>query len=350
MRRKILVLVGTYSEAILMAPLISHLRAEHGLRTTVCLTTPHRQVLDQALGIFGIHADDMRDSDSAIEEYKPDRVLAYGHTATSIESLRLHAPAATGKTALHMYELRYSAEAADGRAIKVLSTYFFVPSETSRDDLLGQGVSADKVALIGDLAVDALQMAIGRIRKDSALKAKLAAAFPFINSKSRRLVLVIGHRRANHGGGLEGVCRALRRLAMRADAQVAYPAPLNPQVRSVVDGLFAGHPNVTLIEPQDYLHSVYLMQAAYLILADSGDTPKEALSMGKPVLVMRDHAERPEVPDSGTIRLVGTDADRILRECSMFLDDPSYYRAFSTHHNPYGDGQASRRVVEKLLQ
>lgn len=137
---------------------------------------------------------------------------------------------------------------------------------------------------------------------------------------------------------------------MRPDVHVAYPAPPNPKVHSVVDDLFADHPNITLVGPQDYLHFVYLMQAAYLILADSGDTPKEALSMSKPVLVMRDLAERPAVIDAGTIKLVGTDAERILRECTMFLDDPSYYRAFSTHRTRCGDGDASQRIVEILLR
>ncbi len=360
--RKILVVVGTYSEAILMAPLVHRLRAEPALHTIVCLTAQHHQMLDQVLDIFAIRVDEdlnpmkgmnatvLQGIDHAIEKHKPDCVLMHGETAASTESLHLRTSAGNVEAGLHMYELRYAGqEETNLSKIDLGARYFFVSSDASRDNLLRQGITADKIYLAGDLAVEALLIAIARIRNDGALKAKLAAAFPFIDP-NRRLVLVIGHRRANHGGGLESVCHALRRLAMRPDVHVAYPVPPNPKVYGVVDELFAGHPSITLIEPQDYLHSLYLMQAAYLILADSGDTPKEALSMGKPVLVMRDAAERPEVIDAGTVKLVGTDAERIWRECTMFLDDPSYYRAFSTRHSPCGDGQTSQRVVEILLR
>ena len=359
--RKILVVIGTYSEAILMAPVVRRLRAEPALQTIVCLTAQHHSMFDQVPDIFAIQVDEDLNAmklnaavsqgiDHVIEKHKPDCVLVHGDTATAAESLHLHTPAGNGEAGLRMYELRYAVQEESIRpAIDLVATYFFASSGVLRDKLLREGVAADKIYLTGDLAVDALLMAIDRIRNDGALNAKLAAAFQFIDP-NRRLILVIGHRRANHGGGLESVCRALRRLAMRPDVHVAYPAPPNPKVHSVVDDLFADHPNITLVGPQDYLHFVYLMQAAYLILADSGDTPKEALSMSKPVLVMRDLAERPAVIDAGTIKLVGTDAERILRECTMFLDDPSYYRAFSTHRTRCGDGDASQRIVEILLR
>ncbi len=361
--RKILVVVGTYADAILMAPLVHRLRAEAALQTIVCLTAQHHQMLDQVLDVFGVKADEdlnpmmqgpsatvSQGIDHMIERHKPDRVLVHGDTAGSIESLHLHTPAGFRKAGLHMYELHNSISGeSNSRAIELIATYFFVSSEISRDSLLKDGVASEKIYLTGSMEIDALQMASERIRRDGALKTKLAGAFPFIDP-GRRLILVIGHRRENHGGGLEGVCRALRRLAMRPDVHVAYPVPPDPWRHGVVDELLANHPNITLIEPQDYLHMVYLMQATYLILADSGDTPTEVLSMGKPVLVMRDVTERPEVVDAGTIKLVGTDAERILRECTMFLDDPSYYIAFSTHRTPAGGGRASQHIVEILLR
>lgn len=361
--RKILVVVGTYSEAILMAPLVHRLRAEPELQTIVCLAAQHRQMLSQALDIFGIGADEdfnpmgqwpnapvSQGIDQVIEKYRPDWVLVYGDTAAAAESFHLRTPAGSRETGLRSYELHYAdPEGTSGYGIDFISITHFVCSEVPRTKLLKEGVAAEKIYLTDSTAIDALLMVVERIRHDDALKARLAAAFPLIGP-DRRLILVIGHRRENRSGGLENVCRALRRLAARPDVHVAYPVPPNPKARGIVEQLFANHSGITLIEPQDYTHSVYLMEAAYLILADSGDTPKEALSMGKPVLVMRDVAERPEVIDAGTVKLVGTDAERILRECTMFLDDRSYYRAFSTHRNPYGDGQASRRIAEILLR
>jgi UDP-N-acetylglucosamine 2-epimerase (non-hydrolysing) len=268
----------------------------------------------------------------------------HGAGASSITSFPVSVPTGSVDAGLRMYELGYTA--AQGVA-GVMAQRFFVTSETSLDNLLRLGVPAGEIYLTGDLAIDAVRMAIERVRDDKCLSADLAASFPFIDP-AKRLILVIGHRRDNCGGGLEGVCRALRRLATRPDVHVAYPAPSSPMARSVVEESFVNHLGVTLMEPQDYLRWIYLMQAAYLILADSGGTPREALAMGKPVLVMRDVAERPEVIDAGAIRLVGTDAERILRECTLFLDDPSYYQAFTPRRNPYGDGLASQRIVEML--
>lgn len=359
--RKILVVVGTYSEAILMAPLARRLREAPALHTVVYVTAPQRQTISQTLGIFGIQPDEglapmkqeagahvWQDIERVIGRFKPDCVLVHGDTSAVIESSRLH----TGQTEadLCMHELRYPCpQETAGREIDLIATHFFVTSEGARDNLLKDGVAADRIYLTASMAVEAMAMAVERIRDDAALKTGLAASFPFLDP-GRRLILVIGHRRENRGGGLESVCRALKRLAMRADVQVVYPAPLNPGARGVVEEVFAEHPNITLIEPQDYQHMVYLMQAAYLILADSGATPEEVLSLSKPVLVMRKVTERPEAIDAGTIKLVGTDTERILRECTMFLDDRAYYLAFSTHRNPHGDGLDSRRIVEMLLR
>ncbi len=356
--RKILVVIDRYSDAILMAPLIRRLRLEPSLQPLICLSAPPQEGAVQALNGFGIlagaNANQIlqetagRESiDQAILRHRPDCVMVHGAGASSITSFPVSVPWGNVDAGLRMYELGYTA-AAQGTA-GVIAKRFFVTSETSLDNLLRLGVPAGEIYLTGDLAIDAVRMAIERVRDDKCLNADLAASFPFVDP-AKRLILVIGHRRENCGGGLEGVCRALRRLATRPDVHVAYPVPSSPIARSVVEESFINHPGVTLMGPQDYLRWIYLMQAAYLILADSGDTPKEALAMGKPVLVMRDVAERPEVIDAGAIRLVGTDAERILRECTLFLDDPSYDRAFSSHRNPYGDGLASQRIVEMLLR
>jgi UDP-N-acetylglucosamine 2-epimerase (non-hydrolysing) len=185
-----------------------------------------------------------------------------------------------------------------------------------------------------------------RIRNDDALSTKLAADFSFIDP-NKRLILVTGHRHENHDARLESLCRALKRLAVRADVQVVVPVPPDSSVNEVMDEICADFPNIALIQLQGYLHSVYLMLAAYFIVTDPGNTPKEALSLSKPVLEMPDMSGRPE---TGTLNPVELDADRILQECIMLLDDPSYYSTFSAPRNPYGDGHASQRIVETLLR
>jgi UDP-N-acetylglucosamine 2-epimerase (non-hydrolysing) len=357
--RKILVVVGTYSEAILMAPLVQRLREAPALQTFVHVIPAQRRTINQVLSFFGIRLDEglapaqqetgaheRQDIDHVIEKLRPDCVLVHGDTSAAIKSSCLY----TGQTeaGLRVHELRYPRQET-GRKLDLIATSHFVTSEVSRDNLLREGVAAGSIYLTGSLAVEAMLIAVERMRKDAALKAELATSFPFLDP-DKRLILVIGHRREDRGGGLESVCRALKRLAMRRDVQVVYPAPLNPGARGIVEEIFADHPAIALIGPQDYLHTVYLMQAAYLILADSGATPEEVLALSKPVLVMRSVAECPEAIDAGTIKLVGTDTGRILRECTMFLDDPSYRRAFSTHRNPHADGLDSRRIVAMLQQ
>ena len=189
-------------------------------------------------------------------------------------------------------------------------------------------------------------MVAERISNDDALNTKLAADFSFIDP-NKRLILVTGHRHENHDGRLESLCCALKRLAVRADVQVVFSVHPDSSVNEVIDEICADFPNIELIQLQGYLHSVYLMLAAYFIVADPGGTPKEALSLSKPVLEMPDMFER---SNAGTINPVELDADRILHECTMLLDDPSYYRAYSNHRNPYGDGHASQRIVETMLR
>ncbi|WP_223293844.1 non-hydrolyzing UDP-N-acetylglucosamine 2-epimerase [Sideroxydans lithotrophicus] len=356
--------VGDRSEAILMAPLIHRFRSSPSIQTIVCVAGRNRHAIDQLLDIFGIQpdaefgqpeqvqsADGPKFVDIMIEKHKPDCVLMHGEPDFAIDSRYLNAPLSCDlKTGLHMHELRHGSTSEERRnEIERLATYYFVPSEASRDNLLREGVAAEKIYLTDSMAVDALLMVAERIHGDDVLKNGLAAAFPFLDPK-KRLIFVAGHKHGNEEGRLESLCRALKRLAMRADVQVVYPLHPDAKQNSVVDEVFASHPNITLIQPQDYLHFVYLMQSAYLILTDLDDTLKEALSLCKPILVLRDVAERPQAIDAGNVKLVGTETERILRECVMFLDDPAYYRAFSSHRNLYVDGHTGQRIVEMLLR
>ena len=201
--------------------------------------------------------------------------------------------------------------------------------------------------MTGNTVIDALLSVVARIESDAGLSARLAAQFPFLDP-ARRLVLVTGHRRENFGAGFESMCLAIRDLAGRGDTQVVYPVHLNPNVREPVNRILAGGPGVHLVEPLDYLPFVYLMSRAHLLLTDSGGIQEEAPSLGKPVLVMRETTERPEAVEAGTVRLVGTDRARIVDAASGLLDDPAAHAAMARAHNPYGDGQAARRIARVL--
>ena len=369
--RKILVVIGTRPEAIKMAPLIHQLRAEPKLKTIVCLTAQHRQMLDQVLSIFNIDADIdlnlmkqgqrlceltgqvLHGIDNAIELHKPHYVLVHGDTTTAMAAgmaaFYRHVPVGHVEAGLRTHDLQHPwPEEMNRRVIDLMATQYYAPTEISRDNLLNEGISSDRIHITGNTVIDALLMMVDRIRHDTKLTQQMAETFPFLDP-GKRLILVTGHRRENHGGRLANVCRALKQLADRPDVQVVYPVHPNPNVRKIIDEVFGVRPNITLIEPVDYLHFVYLMQASHLILTDSGGIQEEAPSLGKPVLVLRDVTERPEAVASGTIKLVGTDTDRVIEECKRLLVDETYYQSFAHRKNPYGDGLASRRIVKTLL-
>jgi UDP-N-acetylglucosamine 2-epimerase (non-hydrolysing) len=250
-------------------------------------------------------------------------------------------------TGLCIYELRHrSAEGANLQVIDLTATRYFVSSEISRDTLLEEGVAPENVFLTDSTEVDAALLVIERIRNDEALKAKLAADFSFLDPK-KRMILVAGQRSEKHDGRLESVCRALKKLAARPDVQVIYTLPPDSGANEYVGSEFADHPNITLVQHQDYLHSVYLMLTAYFIVTHPGGTPKEALALCKPVLEMPDVSGR---TNAGVGNRVERDADRILQECILLLEVPSYYNTFSAPLKPYGDGHASQRIVETLLR
>lgn len=369
--KTVMVVFGTRPEAIKMAPVIEALRATEGIQTLVAVTAQHRQMLDQVLSLFDIRPDDDLDvmepgqtlpglfgkiltgMTEVIERRKPDLVLVHGDTSTTLATAMaaFYAKVPVGHVEAGLRTGDLSApwpEEANRRLTAPISALHFAPTERSRQNLLQESISGRSVHVTGNTVIDALLTVVRKIERDDSLSAEMQATFPFLDS-GKRLILVTGHRRENFGAGFEQMCRALAELAARGDTQIVYPVHLNPNVQEPVNRILGGAPNVTLIEPLDYLPFVYLMSRSYLIITDSGGVQEEAPSLGKPVLVMRDTTERPEAVDAGTVLLVGTSQARIVDTATRLLDDPAAYEQMSRAHNPYGDGQASRRIVDAIL-
>lgn len=367
---KVLSVFGTRPEAIKMAPVVAALANDGRFDAKVCVTAQHREMLDQVLELFNIKPDfdldlmqpgqDLTDITSRVlaglrevfSAWRPDMILVHGDTTTtmaaSLAAYYLRIPVGHVEAGLRTGNI-YSPwpEEMNRKIAGAISSVHFAPTETSRNNLLREGVAEDKICVTGNTVIDALLQVDARLRSDASLKAQFAAQFDFV-VPGKKLVLVTGHRRENFGSGFENICLALADLAKRPDVQIVYPVHLNPNVQEPVRRILEGVSNVHLIPPLDYLPFVYLMGVSYLILTDSGGVQEEAPSLGKPVLVMRDTTERPEAVDAGTVRLVGTDRELIVRETVRLLDDMSAYEAMSRAHNPYGDGKAAQRILEKL--
>ncbi len=356
-----------------MAPLVHTLAQEPSIEARVCVTAQHREMLDQVLGLFEIQPDfdlnimkpgqDLTDVTSAIlfgmkevfRQFQPNYVLVHGDTATtfatSLAAYYHRIPVGHVEAGLRTGNI-YSPwpEEANRKLTGVLANLHFAPTGTSRDNLLREGVSADNIVVTGNTVIDALLWVKQKLAVDEALRNSIAAQLPFLND-DRRLVLITGHRRESFGSGFERICQAIAASAARfPDHDFVYPVHLNPNVREPVNRLLKGLKNVFLVEPMDYLPFVYLMDRSHIILTDSGGIQEEAPSLGKPVLVMRDTTERPEAVTAGTVRLVGTDTDTITAQIATLLLQPGEYKKMSVAHNPYGDGLASRRIVEHLRQ
>jgi UDP-N-acetylglucosamine 2-epimerase (non-hydrolysing) len=357
--RKILVWVGSYSEANWIAPLVHQLRALPSMQTVVCVAAQQDGMIQQALGHFGIAADEdlssMADGalcgiDQLIEKHKPDCVLVQGGSFAICDSVHLQAPAGNIESGLQLYELHPAGfeETRQGKKFSV-AKYYFVSSELLRNSLLKEGISSEKIYLTDNMEVDALHLVADRIRHDEALQADLARAFPSLDL-NKRLVLITGLQPDNSGEILERLCLAVKNLAQRPDVQVVCPLPQDYRANGILCGVCDDCACITFVQPRDYLHFVYLMMNAHIVLTDKGISLLEALSLGKPVLAMHDAIETSEVGVSGSFKLVARDSGLILQECNMFLDDSSYYRKFSMHRNPYGDGRASQRIAETMLR
>ena len=370
---KVLTVFGTRPEAIKMAPLAIKLAEQEGIDARVCVTAQHREMLDQVLGLFEITPEydlnimkpgqDLTDVTTNIlqgikpilADFKPDVVLVHGDTATTFATslAAYYQQIAVGhvEAGLRTGNI-YSPwpEEANRKLTGAITTYHFAPTETSQQNLLNEAVAPENITVTGNTVIDALLDVSAKLKNDTALNSEMAERFSFLN-KDKKLILVTGHRRESFGGGFERICKALAYTAeQHPGCQIVYPVHLNPNVQEPVNRLLKGVPNIILIEPQDYLPFVYLMNQAHIILTDSGGIQEEAPSLGKPVLVMRDTTERPEAVSAGTVKLVGTDVDKITGSLNQLLTDEKAYEEMSFAHNPYGDGKACERIIEVLRE
>nr|WP_281434724.1 UDP-N-acetylglucosamine 2-epimerase (non-hydrolyzing) [Erwinia phyllosphaerae] len=354
-----------------MAPLVHALAQDSEIEARLCVTAQHREMLDQVLQLFAIVPDYdlniMRPGQGLTEitsrileglkavfaEFKPDVVLVHGDTTTtfaaSLAAFYHRIPVGHVEAGLRTGDL-YSPwpEEANRTLTGRLASWHFTPTETARQNLLREGLPESRLFVTGNTVIDALFWVRDRVLSDEQLRNTLATRYPFLE-EGKKLILVTGHRRESFGDGFERICSALAEIARRhPEAQIVYPVHLNPNVSEPVNRILSDIDNVVLIEPQEYLPFVWLMDRAWLILTDSGGIQEEAPSLGKPVLVMRETTERPEAVDAGTVRLVGTDIQKIVHETTRLLTDEEAWQSMSRAHNPYGDGLACERIVQAL--
>jgi UDP-N-acetylglucosamine 2-epimerase (non-hydrolysing) len=368
---KVLTVFGTRPEAIKMAPLVNGFITDERFNSKVCVTGQHREMLDQVLELFEITPDyDLNIMKSGqtlpeitskilveltpvIKSFKPDLVLVHGDTATtfaaSLAAYYEQVPVAHIEAGLRTGDI-YSPwpEEANRKLTGTLTKLHFAPTESSKQNLLNEGYPEKNITVTGNTVIDALFHIRKILESNEPLKAELKQQFPFLE-QNKKIILVTGHRRESFGDGFENICKALASVASAyPDAQIVYPVHLNPNVQEPVNRVLKGIDNIYLIDPQQYLPFTYLMDNAYIILTDSGGIQEEAPSLGKPVLVMRDTTERPEALEAGTVKLIGTDKDRIIREIKLLMDDDTEYKKMSQAHNPYGDGMAVKRILDEI--
>jgi UDP-N-acetylglucosamine 2-epimerase (non-hydrolysing) len=368
---KVLSFFGTRPEGIKMAPLVTALGQAPGIDSVVCVTGQHRQMLDQVMGLFGLKADHdlavmqpnqtlnglfarvVAGADAVLEQEKPDYVLVHGDTSTAtacaLAAFHRRVPVGHVEAGLRTGDLAQPfPEEMNRRVVDVVSQWMFAPTPTSRANLQRENLQG-RIAVTGNTVIDALAALCTRMDGDPALVRSVAGRHAWLDTR-QRMLLVTGHRRENFGEGFQNICAALAELADRhPDLLIVYPVHFNPAVRDVVLTMLAGKDNIRLIEPLDYLDFVWFMRHAHIILTDSGGVQEEAPYLGKPVLVMRDVTERPEAVAAGTVKLVGTQRERIVCEVEHLLADTAHHASFARRINPYGDGKASQRIVQALL-
>jgi len=386
-KKNILLVFGTRPEAIKMAPLVKVLQQYQDVfNTKVCVTAQHRQMLDQVLSLFEIEPDfdlnimqagqDLYDINSRVliglrdvlEKAEPDIVLVHGDTSTStaaaLAAFYKQIPIGHVEAGLRTYNI-YSPwpEEMNRQLTGRLASYHFAPTMLSKNNLINEGINESAIFITGNTVIDALHWVLDKMKKNPYLEKEIINDFEKMGldtelcqswiSKTRNLILITGHRRENFGQGFINICEAIKDLANKYEnVDFVYPMHLNPNVRNAiiqVFGSFTGSHNIHFIEPLDYLPFIYLMNASYIVLTDSGGIQEEAPGLSKPVLVMRDTTERPEALSAGTVKLVGTDKEKIIVEISSLLDDNQYYNEMSQAVNPYGDGNACKRIANCLL-
>lgn len=373
---------GTRPEAIKMAPLVKEFQKDSiAFQTIVCVTGQHREMLDQVLHLFDITPDynlnimrsgqDLYDVTSRVligmrkvlKETLPDIVLVHGDTTTStaaaLAAFYQQIPVGHVEAGLRTFNI-YSPwpEEMNRQITGRIATFHFSPTQLSRKNLLREGIADEKIIVTGNTVIDTLHVVVDRIKKDKLLNEELSEVLLLLAGydvnrlhKGKRLVLITGHRRENFGNGFVSICKAIKTLTEKyPDVDFIYPMHLNPNVRKPIYEVFGENqlPNIFFIEPLEYLSFVYLMEKSTIVLTDSGGIQEEAPGLGKPVLVMRDTTERPEALEAGTVKLVGKDYNKIVSEVSVLLDNQIYYDKMSKAVNPYGDGQASGRIVDVL--
>lgn len=375
---------GTRPEAIKMAPLVKEFQKyPEQFQTIVCVTGQHREMLDQVLHIFEIEPDydlnimkqgqDLYDVTARVltgmrevlKETQPDVVLVHGDTttstATALAAFYLQIPVGHVEAGLRTHNI-YSPwpEEMNRQITGRIATYHFAPTPLSRQNLLDEGIKEESITVTGNTVIDALYMVVDRIKNDKTLDFGLNCSLIKAGydvdrlNDGKKLVLITGHRRENFGDGFISMCQAIKTLSEKyPDVDFVYPMHLNPNVRKPIHEVFgedlSGLGNMFFIEPLEYLSFVYLMEKSTIVLTDSGGIQEEAPGLGKPVLVMRDTTERPEALEAGTVKLVGTNFEKIVREVSALLDDREYYDKMSKAVNPYGDGKACERIGNKFI-
>lgn len=378
--KNVMLVFGTRPEAIKMAPLVKKFQScPQSFKTTVCVTGQHRQMLDQVLGLFEIEPEydldimrqgqDLYDVTSRVllgmrgvlKDAKPDVVLVHGDTTTStaaaLAAFYQQIPVGHVEAGLRTYN-KYSPwpEEMNRQITGRIASYHFAPTGLSKSNLLREGIKESDIFVTGNTVIDALHIVVDKIKNDGLLRegtSKMLRAAGYDVSRlcgNRRLVLVTGHRRENFGEGFLNICRALKDLVEKySNVDFVYPMHLNPNVRKPIHEVFGDnlkvYGNMFFIEPLEYLAFVYLMEKSAIVLTDSGGIQEEAPGLGKPVLVMRDTTERPEALEAGTVRLVGTDYNKIMSGVSVLLEDKERYQEMSRAVNPYGDGRACDRII-----
>ena len=378
MIKKVLLVFGTRPEAIKMAPLVKEFQKDTtNFETKVCVTAQHREMLDQVLDLFEITPEydlnlmkpgqDLYDITSnvllgmkdALSEFKPDIVLVHGDTtttsATSLAAYYQQIKVGHIEAGLRTHDI-YSPfpEEVNRQITGILASYHFAPTVTSQENLLNENKDKKNVIVTGNTVIDALLLALDKIKNDKDLESQIINQLSDLNYKiqdNKKIILVTGHRRENHGQGFINICEALKTIALdNPSFDIVYPVHLNPNVQKPVKEILSNISNIYLIEPLQYEQFIYLMNKSYFIITDSGGVQEEAPSLGKPVLVMRDTTERPEALEADTVKLVGTDTKLIIKEAQKLIDDKIEYENMSKAHNPYGDGKACEKIVKFLKE
>lgn len=376
MLKNILVVFGTRPEAIKMAPICHELKknTKH-FNTTVCVTAQHREMLDQVLDLFNIvpdedlnimeHGQDLTDITSSIlismravfKKYKPDLVLVHGDTTTTLacSMAGFYADIPIGHVEAGLRTNNIYApfpEEFNRQVVSKVARIHFAPTESSGENLIQEKCSKNSIFITGNTVIDSLHWVVNRFKTDSKREAsivKFLSKYLSFDLDRNKFILITGHRRENFGKGFVDICEALSELAVKfPDMQFVYPVHLNPNVQEPVNVVLSQFKNIHLISPLDYEPFIYLLTKCFLVLTDSGGIQEEAPSIGKPVLVMRDVTERPEAVTAGTVKLVGANKINIVKEVSEIVENQASYLSMSQAHNPYGDGNASKRIINQI--